>query len=82
MTHSVSIAVVEGKTITQTLTLPSAKNAAPLKLKALKDGKFILAEGDSGLAPQNFTVRRVGKDLHLNLEGTDPAHPQVIIEGF
>ncbi|WP_429213452.1 Ig-like domain-containing protein, partial [Metapseudomonas resinovorans] len=57
------------------------KGNAP-KIKATPDGKFILADKETGLAPENITVRRVGKNLHVFLEGEPFDQPTVIIEDF
>jgi len=78
----VNVAVVDGKTITQTVELSSVKNNQPVRIKAVQGGKYILAEGANGVAPENITIKRVGKDLHIALEGSDPDQPQLIIEGF
>ncbi|MHC8383994.1 Ig-like domain-containing protein [Pseudomonas sp. LB3P14] len=79
---AVSIAVVDGRTIIQALELRTSKHGEPLRIKAIEQGKYILAEGEKGFAPENITVKRVGKDLHISLEGTDLDQPQLIIEGF
>ncbi|MCK6253912.1 Ig-like domain-containing protein, partial [Pseudomonas fragi] len=81
-TQAVNIAVVEGKTITSTTELRSNPQGKPVVIKAIPNGKYILAEGENGFAPENITIKRVGKNLHIALEGTDPDQPQVIIEGF
>ncbi|WLH73168.1 Ig-like domain-containing protein [Pseudomonas fluorescens] len=78
----VNVAVVDGKTITQTVELSSVKNGQPVRIKAVQGGKYILAEGANGIAPENITIKRVGKDLHIALEGSDPDQPQLIIEDF
>ncbi len=78
----VNIAVVDGKTITQTVELSSVINGQPVRIKAVQGGKYILAEGANGVAPENITIKRVGKDLHIALEGSDPDQPQLIIEDF
>ncbi|AZE56831.1 T1SS secreted agglutinin RTX [Pseudomonas synxantha] len=78
----VNVAVVDGKTITQTVELSSANNGQPVRIKAVQGGKYILAEGANGAAPENITIKRVGKDLHIALEGSDPDQPQLIIEDF
>ncbi|MGU7816115.1 Ig-like domain-containing protein [Burkholderia sp. AW49-1] len=79
---TVKLAVVDGNTINQTLDLRASKQGAPARIKAVKGGKFILADGQTGHGPENVTVRRVGKNLHLSLEGTDLDQPQLIIEDF
>ncbi|AZD35976.1 T1SS secreted agglutinin RTX [Pseudomonas chlororaphis subsp. aurantiaca] len=78
----VSIAVVDRKTIIQAQELRASKHGQPLRIKAIEGGKYILAEGEKGFAPENITVKRVGKDLFISLEGTELDEPQLIIEGF
>ena len=81
-TSAVNIAVVEGKTINQATELRNNPQGHPVRITAVPNGKYILAEGENGLAPKNITIKRVGKDLHVALEDTDPDQPQLIIEGF
>lgn len=80
--NAVNVAVVDGKTITQTVELSTVKNGQPIRIKAVQGGKYILGEGEKGIAPENITIKRVGKDLHVALEGSDPDQPQLIIEDF
>ena len=79
---TVKLAVVDGKTITQATDLQSGKAAGPVKIRAIKGGKFILADAKTGHAPENITIKRVGKNLHVSLEGDDLEHPALIIEDF
>jgi hypothetical protein len=79
---AVNVAVVNGKTITQATELPTPAQGAAVRIKAIPNGKYVLAEGDHGVAPHNITIKRVGKDLHVALEGSNLDHPQLIIEGF
>ncbi|WP_198375189.1 Ig-like domain-containing protein, partial [Burkholderia ubonensis] len=79
---TVKLAVVDGNTIKETLELRASKQGAAARVRAPQGGKFILADSQSGYAPENITVRRVGKHLHLNLEGTDYDQPVLIIEDF
>ncbi|WP_217549259.1 Ig-like domain-containing protein [Pantoea sp. GbtcB22] len=78
----VNAAVVQDKTIIQAEVLQSNPQGKAVKIKAVKGGKYILAEGEGGVAPENITLKRVGDDLYVALEGTDPDHPQMIIEDF
>lgn len=80
--NAVNVAVVDGKTITQTVDLGAAKTGLPVRIKAVQGGKYIIGEGDKGIAPENLTIKRVGKNLHIALEGTDPDQAQLIIENF
>ncbi|WP_371365427.1 Ig-like domain-containing protein [Pseudomonas sp. QL9] len=78
----VSVSVVDGNKVILSLDLPNAKPRDPVRVKAIKGGKYILAEAGKDFAPENITVKRVGKDLHVALEGFDPDQPQLIIEDF
>ncbi|QQX57082.1 Ig-like domain-containing protein [Pseudomonas chlororaphis] len=79
---SVNVAVVDGVTITQSVVLRTTKKGTPVKIKAIADGKYILAEGEKGAAPENITLKRVGDDLYICLEDTELDQPQMIIEDF
>ena len=78
----VNAAVVENNTIVQAEVLRTETVGNPVKIKAIQGAKYILAEGENGFAPENITVKRVGKDLHVILEGTEEDQPQLIIEEF
>jgi hypothetical protein len=76
----VNVAVIANKKITKAEVLSAS--AKPVKIQAVAQGKYLLAEGENGVAPENITVKRVGKNLHVILEGTDENHPDLIIEDF
>ncbi|HBH7067279.1 TPA: Ig-like domain repeat protein [Enterobacter cloacae] len=78
----VNIAVVDKETIVKADVLRSEKVGSAVKIKAIPNAKYILAEGENGVAPENITLKRVGKDLFVMLEGTDEDQPQLIIEGY
>ena len=78
----VSVAVIADKTVTKAEVLRTTKTGAPVKIKAVANGKYLLAEQQNGVAPENITVKRAGKNLLVMLEGTDLDQPQLIIEGF
>ncbi|EPF6111487.1 Ig-like domain-containing protein [Enterobacter cloacae] len=78
----VNIAVVDKDTIVKADVLRSEKVGSAVKIKAIPNAKYILAEGESGVAPENITLKRVGKDLFVMLEGTDEDQPQLIIEDY
>ncbi|MCW6034648.1 Ig-like domain-containing protein, partial [Pantoea sp. JK] len=80
--NKVNVAMVENNTIVKTDVLRAEKAGSAVKIKAVKGAKYILAEGEKGYAPENITVKRVGKNLHVILEGTDENQPQLIIEDF
>ncbi|HGK5880611.1 Ig-like domain-containing protein [Enterobacter cloacae] len=78
----VNIAVVDKDTIVKADVLRSEKVGIAVKIKAIPNAKYILAEGENGVAPENITLKRVGKDLFVMLEGTDEDQPQLIIEDY
>ncbi|MFP9430878.1 Ig-like domain-containing protein [Enterobacter sp. LM3] len=78
----VNIAVVDKDTIVKADVLRSEKIGSAVKIKAIPNAKYILAEGENGVAPENITLKRVGKDLFIMLEGTDEDQPQLIIEDY
>ncbi|MHC9005619.1 Ig-like domain-containing protein [Enterobacter adelaidei] len=78
----VNIAVVDKNTIVKADVLRSEKVGSAVKIKAIPNAKYILAEGKNGVAPENITLKRVGKDLFVMLEGTDEDQPQLIIEDY
>ncbi|MDY0834172.1 hypothetical protein [Pseudomonas sp. SED1] len=80
--NAVSVAVVDGKTISKTVELGSVGRGGTVSIRAIKGGAYLLAEGADKLAPQNVTVKRVGTDLHLSLECGELEQPQLIIEDF
>ncbi|WP_269791772.1 Ig-like domain-containing protein [Stenotrophomonas sp. Iso1] len=79
---TVIVSVVADKSIASSKELDGAKAGKPVRIKAIKNGKYLLAENESGIAPENITVKRVGKNLHVALEGRDPDQPELIIEDF
>ncbi|MGM3276030.1 Ig-like domain-containing protein [Ralstonia sp. 24A2] len=81
-TSTVKLAVVDGKTVTQAAELHGGAQGAPVKVRAIKGGKFVLADQKTGHAPENVTVKRVGKDLHVALEGDAAQQPSLIIEDY
>ncbi|HGH4670211.1 TPA: Ig-like domain-containing protein [Enterobacter cloacae] len=78
----VNIAVVDKDTIVKADVLRSEKVGSAVKIKAIPNAKYLLAEGENGVAPENITLKRVGKDLFVMLEGTDEDQPQLIIEDY
>ncbi|AOI67597.1 hypothetical protein WS51_28410 [Burkholderia territorii] len=42
----------------------------------------MLIDESTGLAPRRVTVKRIGKDLHIGLDGASADEPQVIIEDY
>ncbi|MDM0106155.1 Ig-like domain-containing protein [Variovorax sp. J22R24] len=54
-------------------------SAAPLKIKALPNVKYLL-KVESGVAPEEASLVRVGNDLHVILEGDST--PALVLEGY
>src|SRR5215469_176492 len=52
---------------------------APIKMKAMAHGKYLLKSED-GVAPENATLVRVGDDLQIIPEGQTA--PAVVLEGY
>ncbi|WP_186132029.1 Ig-like domain-containing protein [Burkholderia gladioli] len=80
--HVIKLAAVSGKTITQTIELQPGVAGAPASLEAVANGKFVLIDESTGLAPRQVAVKRVGQDLHIGLEGASADQPQVVIENY
>ncbi|MFK3662121.1 Ig-like domain-containing protein [Scandinavium sp. NPDC088450] len=80
--QGVNIVVIEGNKIEKTLKLQQTEGSKPVTLDAVENGKYMLAEDGNGFAPENITVKRVGDDLYISLEGEDTDHPQLIIRDY
>ncbi|TDA47889.1 Ig-like domain-containing protein, partial [Burkholderia pyrrocinia] len=80
--NTVRIAVVDGKTITQTIDVQPMKQGASGKIRAIPHGKYILIDDQTGVAPENINVKRVGKDLHVSFEGAAADESQLIVEDY
>ena len=79
---SVIVSVVGGSSVVSSKELMAAKGGKPVRIKAIRGGKYVLAEGEQRIGPENITVKRVGKNLLVALEGTKPEHAELIIEDF
>ncbi len=79
---TVNVTVVAGQSNTAATEFHSDLQGHPIRIKAVADGKYILSESDQSSSLQNIHFKRVGKDLHITLEGTDTDQPQLIIEGY
>ncbi|MGU3412583.1 Ig-like domain-containing protein [Enterobacteriaceae bacterium C34A] len=77
-----TLILMDGKNIRQEVSLTAKHSGSPKKIKAIENGKFILADKETGFGPENITVKRVGKDLHICLEGDSLDNPTVIIEDY
>ena len=80
-TNTIKLAVIQGKTITETAELHGGKSGV-VRVRAPKDGKFVLVDAQTAHAPENITIKRVGKNLHLALEGDELNAPSLIVEDF
>ncbi|MGM3276036.1 Ig-like domain-containing protein [Ralstonia sp. 24A2] len=80
-TNTIKLAVIQGKTITETAELHGGKSGS-VKVRAPKGGKFVLVDAQTAHAPENITIKRVGKNLHLALEGDELDVPSLIVEDF
>lgn len=78
----VSVAVIDKKTITKAEVLRAGKEGKAVKVQAIANGKYLLSQGNDGMAPENITVRRSGKNLLVMLEGREGSEPDLIIEDF
>jgi DNA-binding transcriptional regulator PaaX len=61
-----NVAVVDGKTIPESVELRTTKQGEPVRIKAVKDGSYMLTEGgDKLVAPENLTIKRAGNDTEF-----------------
>ncbi len=75
----VYITVVNGKATIDKLRLHPVGEGQVQHIKAISRGHYLL-EDERGFGPQNFSAKRVGKDLHITPDNAN--QPQVIIDGF
>ena len=76
MSKKASIVVSDGiKNVARGVDASSA-----VKIKAKAGFKYLLKGEHDDEAPENVTVKRVGDDLHITLEGD--ASPAVVFEGY
>lgn len=59
----------QGKLLGKAVRIDST---SPAKIKAVPGARYVLKEADSDVSPENVTVRRVGDDLQVMLEGRTP----------
>jgi hypothetical protein len=79
---AVKVVVIHDKSIEETVSLPADIQQKPIIIEANSGDKFVLAEDTTGVAPENITVKKVGDDLYVSLEGADTEHPQLIIRDY
>jgi hypothetical protein len=82
VSKTVKVVVIDGKKIEKTIELQPTAGAKPVTLEAVDQGKYLLAEEDTGFAPENITVKRVGDDLCISLEGEGTDTPQLVIHDY
>jgi P pilus assembly chaperone PapD len=76
---SISLSVIQGKHV---LASVSSSAGQPERVQAVGQARYLLTGLEDGAAPQNVTLKRVGKDLHLSLEDSGAESPRLIIEDF
>jgi hypothetical protein len=76
------VAVLSGEEVVVTKILSKSEDELPVRIQAQHGLKYLLAEGEDALAPDNIIVKKVGKNLHVALDGTDLDAPQLIIEDY
>ncbi|WP_044857236.1 Ig-like domain-containing protein [Enterobacter ludwigii] len=77
----INLLVIDGDNIVRIAELPAQTEGAPVRVKSLKNGKFLLVRGTNEPAPDHIIVKRDGDDLMIfTQEGDDTA--DVIIEDF
>ncbi|TNV11861.1 Ig-like domain repeat protein [Buttiauxella sp. B2] len=79
---AIKVVVIDGKKVEKTITLQPGAAPEAVSIDGIPDGKYILVEDGSNVAPENITVKRVGDDLYISTEGSDTEHPQLIIREF
>lgn len=79
---AISVTVISNKTITLNQALVQGKGGKAVHIEAIKGGQYLLAANGKERSPENITVKRVGNNLHVALEGSDPERPELIIENF
>ncbi|MEN4884980.1 Ig-like domain-containing protein [Enterobacter ludwigii] len=77
----INLLVIDGDNIVRIAELPAQAEGAPVRVKSLKNGKFLLVRGTNEPAPDHIVVKRDGDDLMIfTQEGDDKA--DIIIEDF
>ncbi|MFI3014211.1 Ig-like domain-containing protein [Klebsiella aerogenes] len=79
---AINVVVIDGKKVEKTITLQHGQNNSPVIVDAVRDGKYLLAEKDTGFAPENITARRVGDDLYITFEGEQTDTPDLIVRDY
>src|SRR5687767_11705273 len=78
MANQVKVLLVNGNVIQNSVSLKQGTT----KIKATAGSRIVLADQDTGIAPENVTIKRVGKDLHVFMEGSEGREPDLIITDF
>ena len=79
---AISVTVISNKTIISNKALAKGNGGKAVHIEAIKGGQYLLAASGKERSPENITVKRVGNNLHVALEGSDPEQPDLIIENF
>lgn len=79
---AISVSVISNKTIASNQILAQRSGGRAVHIQAIRGGQYLLAASGKERSPENITVKRVGNNLHVALEGSDPDQPELIIEGF
>ncbi|TDA47476.1 Ig-like domain-containing protein [Burkholderia pyrrocinia] len=78
---TIKLAVVNGKTVAQTVDLGQIQAGTAAKIKAVPNGQYILSDASlQGAGPKQVTAFRSGKDLYLSVDGS--SEPQLVIEDY
>jgi len=74
--------MVNNSKLTEATYKVSDARAKALRIKAQDKVNYQLIDEATGNAPQNMTVKRVGKNLQIAFEGKDIANPDIVIENY
>jgi len=80
-TSKINLLVIDGDNIVRIAELPVQAEGAPVRVKSLKGGKFLLVRGTNEPAPENIVVKRDGDDLMIFTQEEDDT-AEIIIEDF
>ncbi len=80
-TRIIKLDVVNGKSVAKAVEWQPGV-AGTQTVQAVQNGRFVLIDESTGLAPQHVSVSRVGKDLHIGLEGASADQPQLVIQDY
>ena len=78
-TH-IKLMITDGTAVKQAISLQGIQDA--VKVQAFRGAKLVLADEETGRAPENISVLRIGDDLHISVEGSEFDGAEVIVEGY